>query len=520
MPDPLFPRWRGSRRTALTRAARGAAICLLPAGTLTTRASARAVARQDETVSGQIVAYFAETGHNLSNPNLDLWDRAGGRSVVGVPLSEERFVEKTGVVQTFEGLSIVYDPTLEAPWNLQGQHLPDDIKRTYAPATARAKPRTIPTAETRFDSGYSVGGAILAFWETRGGLPLFGLPLSQAWTDRASGAVAQLFERAVIEDRGTRGIRLRPIWSDIAVGQGWTTSDPAFTAAPPTGGQTRLVQSSDGLNLRGGPSTDADVRAQLDDNAEFIMAPGATGDWLAGYADGYAGWVFADYIGAPRILPTIDTSDWDLTVWQGASLGESNVRSQPSTTVPVTRVLEYGEPVIVTAWVAGEEVYEGADLWAQIGPDEFVYGRNVGRNAPVLPTPLPPDAPTTGKWIDVNLTQQLMIAYEDRTPVRVCVTTTGMAGWETPPGSFAIIHRVANETMDSGAIGSEHFYKLEDVLFTQYFSDEGHAIHFAWWRTPETIGRPGSHGCLNLLLDDSRFFWDWATWGTPLVSHY
>jgi len=100
------------------------------------------------------------------------------------------------------------------------------------------------------------------------------------------------------------------------------------------------------------------------------------------------------------------------------------------------------------------------------------------------------------------------------------VTTTGMAGWETPPGFYFINHRVANETMTSGAIGAESFYKLEDVLFTQYFTDRGHAIHFAWWRTPETIGRPGSHGCLNVLLDDARFLWDWCTIGTPVSVHY
>nr|MBA3275379.1 L,D-transpeptidase [Chloroflexia bacterium] len=33
----------------------------------------------------------------------------------------------------------------------------------------------------------------------------------------------------------------------------------------------------------------------------------------------------------------------------------------------------------------------------------------------------------------------------------------------------------------------------------------------------ETIGRPGSHGCLNLLLEDAQFFWDWADIGTPVV---
>jgi lipoprotein-anchoring transpeptidase ErfK/SrfK len=112
-----------------------------------------------------------------------------------------------------------------------------------------------------------------------------------------------------------------------------------------------------------------------------------------------------------------------------------------------------------------------------------------------------------------------MTLYEDRDAVRVVVTTTGMAGWETPEGEFRILWRVPNETMSSGAIGAEHFFKLEDVLYTQYFTDEGHAIHYAWWRTPETIGRPGSHGCLNVLLDDSAFMWDWAEVGTPVIVH-
>ncbi len=196
------------------------------------------------------------------------------------------------------------------------------------------------------------------------------------------------------------------------------------------------------------------------------------------------------------------------------------MREQPSTSAKVVEELVYGDPVEVSAWIRGEEVFEGANLWAQLGRNRFVYARNVGRSAPVAPPPLPPDAPATGPWLDVNLTQQLMIAYDGRNATRTMVTTTGMAGWETPPGFYFINHRVANETMTSGAIGAESFYKLEDVLFTQYFTDRGHAIHFAWWRTPETIGRPGSHGCLNVLLDDARFLWDWCTIGTPVSVHY
>jgi hypothetical protein len=255
----------------------------------------------------------------------------------------------------------------------------------------------------------------------------------------------------------------------------------------------------------------------LPDNAEFIAAGEQAGEWIAGYADGFAGWVSRTFLTQPPPLPQFDAANWNPAIWQGASLGETNVRAEPTTTARVIEELVFGDPITVSDWVAGEEVFEGADLWAKLGEGRFAYARNVGRNAPVVPITPPPDAPTWGKWIDIHLTQQLMTAYDGLTPVRTIVVTTGMAGWETPPGLFYILHRVANETMTNDAIGAEHYYKLEDVLFTQYFTDFGHALHFAWWRTPETIGRPGSHGCVNMLLDDSRFMWDWADIGTPIL---
>jgi lipoprotein-anchoring transpeptidase ErfK/SrfK len=218
-------------------------------------------------------------------------------------------------------------------------------------------------------------------------------------------------------------------------------------------------------------------------------------------------------------LPQLQVADWDPTVWQGATLGETNVRPEPTTKSKILETLDYGTSVAVTDWVQGEEVHEGADMWAKIGDNRFVYSRTIGRNAPVLPTAISADAPTWGKWIDINLVQQILTAYDGTTPVRTVEVTTGMAGWETPPGSYIILSRVANETMTSGAIGAENHYRLDDVLFTQYFTDFGHALHFAWWRTKETIGRPGSHGCVNLLLEDARFLWDWAELGTPLFIH-
>jgi hypothetical protein len=462
--------------------------------------------------------YFAATGHNLASPYLEIWTAAGGEKTLGIPLSEERYDPDLGLVQTFEGMTLVYDPSLEAPWDVQGQHLPPDVLTKVAPASARRKVSGCSSSSScRFfaESGHTISGRIAGFWSKYGDLPIFGLPLSESFEDTESSATVQVFERAVLEDHGKNDVRVRPYGRLLAEANG-LLGDPAFQPAPPTGGTTKLVKSEDGLRLRSGPSLDDDVIMVLPDNAEFISPVGSRGDWIPGYADGYAGWVSSDFLKEPPKLQTIATADWNPAIWQGAALGETNVRAAPTTKSQVVDVLQYGDPLTVTAWVKGEEVFEGADEWAQVGPHRFIYARNVGRNAPVLPPPLPDDAPTDGLWIDVHLTQQLMTAYNGRDPVHVAVTTTGMAGWETPTGLYAINNRVANETMTSGAIGAEHYYKLQDVLFTQYFTERGHAIHFAWWRTPETIGRPGSHGCLNLLLDDSRFFWDWADIGLPV----
>lgn len=370
------------------------------------------------------------------------------------------------------------------------------------------------------ETGHNLQEPFLSFWTSNGGVDAFGVPLSEQRYIEGSGSIQQTFRKATMvyapahDQDGAGGITVKKGAPNV------DPNDPAFAPAPPTGGQTSLVSASDGLRLRDATGGKGKVVAVLPDNAEFIAAPGDHGDWVPGYVDGYAGWVAASYLKAPKSRPAVAAKDWHQGLWQGAALGETNVRQQPSTTARIARALADGDPVRVVAWVKGEEVFEGADEWAKLDDGTFIYSRNVGRAAPVAPTPIPDGAPAEGRWFDVNLTQQLMVAYDGRTPVRTFLTTTGMAGWETPEGLWFINNRVANETMSSGSIGAEHFFKLEDVLFTQYFTDVGHAIHFAWWRTPETIGRPGSHGCLNLLLDDARFCWEWAEMGTPVLTHY
>jgi hypothetical protein len=129
----------------------------------------------------------------------------------------------------------------------------------------------------------------------------------------------------------------------------------------------------------------------------------------------------------------------------------------------------------------------------------------------------------SGNWIDVDLNlPATMTVYEGDAPVRTMNPIIGRAPLYTPVGTFSIIRRVANETMDSSTIGIPRDgpggYYLTNVLFTQYFTSDGDSIHYNYWSTD--WGYPGSHGCLGLSYDDAAFMWNFADLGTGVSIHY
>lgn len=461
--------------------------------------------------------YFAQTGHNLGVPFLDTWLQLGAIETFGVPLSELRYMPKeVESHQTFEALTFCYAPEYPDEERIRGLRLENKLIEKIADADARKKESRGSNGTWVERTGFMVSGKIEGFWKASGGEQLLGAPVSRAFLK--NGTTSQVFENAVIDQAVNGNVGLRRLGKQWVI-DNKLEQDPAFVPSPPSFGETTLVSSPEGLRLRRGPSLEAEIIVVLDDNASFIAVAGADSEWVPGYVDGYSGWVSSSYLRTPTYSSGDsggDISTWNLSVWSGHALGLTNVRSEPTTASSTVRELEDGTMVTVVNWVRGEEVVENSFIWAQLSDGSYVFARNVGRYAPVAPIPVPDDAPWEGRWIDIQLTQQLMIAYEGRTPVRTIVVTTGMPGWETPTGLFHINARVENETMTSGAIGAEYYYKLENVLYTQYFTDRGHAFHYAWWRTPETIGRPGSHGCINMLLDDSEFMWNWATYGTPV----
>jgi hypothetical protein len=121
------------------------------------------------------------------------------------------------------------------------------------------------------------------------------------------------------------------------------------------------------------------------------------------------------------------------------------------------------------------------------------------------------------KWVDVDLSQQTLVAYEGDRPVYATLVSTGRSddGFPTPVGAYRIRAKHVSATMDDPDAGEEA-YSIEDVPWTMYFH-ESYALHGAFWH--DRFGRERSHGCINLSPADARWLFFWTTPDLPPGWH-
>ncbi len=124
------------------------------------------------------------------------------------------------------------------------------------------------------------------------------------------------------------------------------------------------------------------------------------------------------------------------------------------------------------------------------------------------------------KWIDINLSNFTTTAYEGATPVRGPVyMVPGAPQMETVTGRYKIWLKVPSQTMRGTNLDGST-YETPDVPWAMYFHGD-YALHGAYWRSSFGYGGPaGSHGCVNMPVDEAKWFYDWAPVGTTVVSHY
>jgi hypothetical protein len=180
-----------------------------------------------------------------------------------------------------------------------------------------------------------------------------------------------------------------------------------------------------------------------------------------------------------------------------------------------TEDLEWRTAVKLT----GKQKMEGGKLYYEAEGGYFVDDRHAGRVDPAKK--MPGWGKKGEKWIDVNLTKQVLVAYEGEKPVYATLVSSGEAGLGDPEktkstkrGIFRIHTKYRSITMDSDVVGEE--FELRDVPYVQYF-ENGYALHGAYWH--DMFGTPKSHGCVNLAPEDARRIFHWTEPQVPPAWH-
>jgi hypothetical protein len=238
------------------------------------------------------------------------------------------------------------------------------------------------------------------------------------------------------------------------------------------------------------------------------------------------------------------------TIWHGVVReGGAYRRATPSSSGAILEDLDPGTPIRIDRWVGGSMLYPDVITWGQVDPDDgggYIFG---GSLAGVLPPEVPP-APDSmqafgGTWVDVNLTLNVVTAYQDGAPLKMMLASPGRPGYETDTGHFAVRTRLLSQEMKGPG------YDVPNVPHVQYFFG-AEALHGRYWTLPGVMGQtsadvdddgqievmddpyadaggqnsgvafgiPSSHGCVGLDLSSATWLYSISPLGTPVDVHY
>jgi len=197
---------------------------------------------------------------------------------------------------------------------------------------------------------------------------------------------------------------------------------------------------------------------------------------------------------------------------------------------PMAPPLYYGSVHFVTSLEQGPEMADYNGPWYQIY-DEL--DSNVPYYVPAIhmrifsqdeQMAISPDVPYEQKLIEVNLTSQMLFAYESGNLIFQTNISSGIPyrgggdiPFNTPTGKFSILDKVPAKHMGYSYFGSQTTgnlladadnYVLPGVPWTSFFTPQGHAFHGTYWH--ENFGAPMSHGCINMRSSDANWLFRWV----------
>lgn len=203
-------------------------------------------------------------------------------------------------------------------------------------------------------------------------------------------------------------------------------------------------------------------------------------------------------LGEQPIVSTDALATWDTTLYPNGNhllrlrVVHSNL-NYDEIVVPVT-IANAGAPPAAKPEVASTEEKPAAAAEEKAAPTPVVFRT---------------DAPADGeRWIEVDISDQKLTAWQGDVPVFETIVSTGKPGFRTLPGEFAVYLKFEKARMR----GID--YDTPDVPWTMYY-DGDFAIHGAYWHN--NFGTPVSHGCVNLRVEEAKALYEWASKGTRVV---
>lgn len=115
------------------------------------------------------------------------------------------------------------------------------------------------------------------------------------------------------------------------------------------------------------------------------------------------------------------------------------------------------------------------------------------------------------KWIEVDLSDQKVRAWEGSSLFLESLISTGLPWWPTPKGEFAIWSKARATKMEGGS--GRYYYNLPNVPYVMFFENadvpgyRGFSLHGTYWHND--FGRVHSHGCINLPtpIAEKLYYW-------------
>jgi hypothetical protein len=210
-----------------------------------------------------------------------------------------------------------------------------------------------------------------------------------------------------------------------------------------------------------------------------------------------------------KVVPTAGTFTLkNFSTWQGVPLDASAHLPFGWVTPGKARVYDAPDgnkveelPRRTRVDILGEQG-EGRRRWLQIGEGRFIKADHVNEVRKIV---RPEGTGLHRQWFDVDLGEQVVVAYESDQPVFATLTSSGRPPNNTPRGNYPVWGKASAVTMKSQSYDDAPYY-VNRVPWVMFFQAHN-ALHGAYWH--DRFGVMKSHGCANLSPYDSRYLFNW-----------